>query len=250
MDSTPRLADGAGFENRLADVPGIIHDTKNLLCAVIGTAELMSLEIPDEHPYHLRLQTIIQMTQKCIELLLSSHTIESGHTRNFEKIELKPLVDEVVSWISLPKRNKITIESSCDILNPVLYGNKTEIESALMNLCINALEAMPDSGILRINISSATEEIKQTHGNPNEISQQKFVKLEISDTGVGIAPEKIPYIFNPFYSTKQTTGPSQRGMGLFRAKRCICTHGGTIEVSSTPFAGTTFTIMLPGTGIR
>jgi signal transduction histidine kinase len=246
MDLKYYFTNKTGFEHNFSNLSGIIHDAKNLMCAVINTAELLALETPDEHPCCQKLQTIVHISQKCIELLtIPQSTTENRYSYNFELIELNTLIDEVVSLIEFQNNKKnISIGVIHDVLNPVLSGNKIELESALLNVCINAIESMPEKGTLRIYVSSVERQEKLDYCNTAQ-SNKKYIQIEISDTGTGIAPENIAFIFDPFYTTKQTIGSSQRGLGLFRTKHCIRAHGGTIEVKSTSSKGTTFTIQLP-----
>jgi signal transduction histidine kinase len=243
MDSKYHLVDETGFEHNFSNLPGIMHDVKNLMCAVINTAELLALETPIEHPCCQKLWKIVQISQQCIELLTLPQSIKKIHNNNLELIELNTLIDDVVSLIEF-HNNDISIEVIHDASNPVLSGNKIELESALLNVCINAIESMSENGTLQICVSSVKQQEKLDFCNSTQ-SVKRHVQIEISDTGIGIAPENIAFIFNPFYTTKQTLGSSQRGLGLFRTKHCICAHGGTIEVQSTLSKGTTFTIVLP-----
>jgi signal transduction histidine kinase len=222
----------------------MIHDVKNLMCAVINTAELLTIEVPDGHPWCKKLGMIVRLTQQCIELLTSSQSVESGYSCDFKAIELIPLIDNVVSIIEFRKDNDIKVEVAYNGLHPVVSGNQIELESVLLNVCINAIEAMSGTGTLRIGVSSIEKHEKPDFYVPAG-SLKQYVQIVISDTGAGIAPDKIPIIFNRFYTTKQTSGIPQRGMGLFRAKQCIYSHGGTIDVQSVLSQGTTFTILLP-----
>jgi signal transduction histidine kinase len=246
MDLKYHLINKTGFEHNFSNLSGIIHDAKNLMCAVINTAELLVLETPDEHPCYQKLRTIVHISQQCIELLtIPQSTTENGYSYNFKLIKLNTLIDDVVSLIEFQNNKKnISVDVIQDVLNPVLSGNKIELESALLNVCINAIESMSENGSLRICVSSVERQEKLDFCNTTQ-SNKKYVQIKISDTGTGIAPENIAFIFDPFYTTKQTTGSSNRGLGLFRTKHCIRAHGGTIEVQSTLSKGTTFTILLP-----
>ncbi|HEX2955499.1 MAG TPA: HAMP domain-containing sensor histidine kinase [Chitinispirillaceae bacterium] len=244
MDSSYRLGDDTQLEHCTSNIAGIIHDVKNLMCAVINTAELMDSEVPEEHPFNKKIQLISSLAQQCIELLSSSQSAESECICDCKPIELIPLINNVVSMVELRKDKRISIELSYNGLHPLVSGSKIELESALLNICINAIEAMSGSGTLRIGVSFLE---KQDRQNICESAGTftKCIKIEISDTGSGIAPESMPYIFDPFFTTKRTSDIPQRGMGLFRAKQCLSLLGGIIEVQSVVSQGTTFSILLP-----
>lgn len=228
----------------IADLQGIIHDVKNLMCAIINTTELLTIGVPAEHPCCKKLQLIVQLTEQCMQLLSSSQAIRSEYIDNVSSFALLPLLNDIVSMIEFRKDNNLHVELSCSGLNPIIVGNKIDLQNAIHNICINAIEAMPDNGTLLICVSYSEKQEKPDFCDLASVNK-KYIKIVISDNGSGISPERLPFIFDQFYSTKHSSGISQRGMGLFRAKECINTFGGTIEVQSVLAQGTTFTILLP-----
>jgi signal transduction histidine kinase len=124
------------------------------------------------------------------------------------------------------EKNGIRLETRIPPNLPEVYGDRELLQQALLNLMINACEAMPGGGELRL-IASRPEEGR--------------IGLDIEDTGVGIAPEELPKIFDLYYTTKSRGS----GIGLSMVYRIIQLHGGEVTVSSTPGQGTRFTITLP-----
>jgi signal transduction histidine kinase len=127
---------------------------------------------------------------------------------------------------------------------PAVYGDSSQIEQVLVNLIVNAVEAMPEGGELKIATDLAAP--KPTDGVGKESirnKKQEVVKISITDTGIGIPIEIQSAIFEPFFTTK----PEGRGtgLGLSSAFGIIRQHGGKIEVKSVPGRGTTFTVSLP-----
>jgi signal transduction histidine kinase len=241
LETTHHSADETGSPDYRAKFAGVIHDVNNLLFSAICTAEIMAGEFPVGHYYQKRLQMIIEVTRKCINLLISSQVNEplSGTSSNM-KIELELLIYKVVSWTSCRKAENITVDIRSDLSGLVLYGDEAALGSALMNLIINAFEAMPDGGNLQIYTSVIDGENQNTSG-----IRKKIANIVVRDTGIGISPQKIPFIFNPFYTTKLSAESPHRGLGLYRTKLCVNAHGGTIDVESTPLLGTTITVQLP-----
>ena len=159
--------------------------------------------------------------------------------------ELRPVqINEVVSSaLELARpliRSPVRVKTEMSHALPAVQGNSSRLEQVLVNLILNALDAMPEGGNLTLStklVSSVTGP-----GIKNE-RQTQSVLVTVADTGIGI-PENIRRsIFDPFFTTK-TTGKGH-GLGLSSAQAIVRQHGGQIEVHSAPGAGTTFTIRLP-----
>lgn len=112
------------------------------------------------------------------------------------------------------------------------------IKQVFLNLLVNAVRYTPENGLIRLSISAETMKRNKPGGN---------LLISVSDTGSGIAPEHLPYLFNRFYRTDEARDRNSGGMGLGLAiaKEFISAHGGSIEVDSKPGKGTTFTVSLP-----
>jgi two-component system, cell cycle sensor histidine kinase and response regulator CckA len=226
---------------------GVVHDINNMIGAILGMAEIITETIPEGHGCHSMAKTIVSSAQRCSDLLLTCQP-ENLYRCRRQQIEILPLVGEVVSMVKHSCSSAVKIDVYHESGNIAFYGDGTELCAALMNLCINAIEAMPDGGLIQIRTRLSGL------GNDEICSEERIVKageciqIEIGDSGVGIPAEKIPIVFEPFFSTKSTSVKMQRGMGLYRVKQCVDAHGGTIRVKSIPANGTTFTITLPVTG--
>jgi signal transduction histidine kinase len=158
---------------------------------------------------------------------------------NFGKLkkpELRPtsvidLVDEVcVLSSSMMKDRKVEIETRSDNHIPLLMVDREQLKSCLLNIVINAVQAMPGGGRIRLDIMQEVEP-----GN------EQVVRISVTDTGQGISPAELERIFEPYFTTKE----AGIGLGLPLAKNLIEGHGGTIEVTSTVGVGTEVTLKLP-----
>ena len=166
--------------------------------------------------------------------------------RESEKLPLSPgdLMREMerIGRQTFPKAINVAALVPADLW-PVL-GNATQLHQVLLNLCVNARDAMPDGGNLTLaadNVELSAEEAAQLpNGRPG-----RHVMLLVADTGKGIAPEILPHIFEPFFTTKPTSKGT--GLGLSTTARIISQHGGFVNVKSEPGSGTTFEIYLPRT---
>jgi signal transduction histidine kinase len=126
-------------------------------------------------------------------------------------------------------------------LSPVM-GNATQLHQILLNLCINARDAMPHGGSLRMEAQNVALENKATRLHPEPVSGP-HVLLTVADTGQGISPELLDKIFEPFFTTK---APGKgTGLGLSTVLGIVKSHGGALDVTSTPGQGTTFQVYFP-----
>jgi signal transduction histidine kinase len=144
-----------------------------------------------------------------------------------QPIALDSVVADVVRTIQPEaERRRVTIREDCPSSLPDINADQGMLTQAVLNLAINALQAMPDGGTLRIGC-------RQLGG--------RRVQLLVEDTGVGIAPEYLPRIFDLYFTTKEKGS----GIGLSMVFRIVQLHDGEVEVQSTPGAGTTFRLMFP-----
>jgi signal transduction histidine kinase len=137
------------------------------------------------------------------------------------------LIDNILALVHKRlQHSKVTVETDLASDMPTVYTVRDHIKQVLLNLFLNALEAMPQGGILRIRTANDTP---------------KWVTVAIQDNGIGIQPENVTHLFDPFYTTK----PKGTGLGLSISYDIVAQHGGEILVDSEPGRGTTFTIRLP-----
>lgn len=224
---------------------GIIHDVNNMLWAICCMADLIKDEIPKSHACQKKAETIAQAAQRCSSLLSTSIQAKTQNFEKKEKFNLISLIKEAVAFVACTPLLKAKIEVTHEKEKVMIYGIKSEISSALMNLCINAIEAMPDGGILSVNtyLVKKTGTSKSTNRNDNKADER--IVVNIKDTGIGIQPENLPHIFEPHFSTKCSSKKKNSGMGLWRVQQCVSQHGGSIHVSSSPGNGATFSIKFP-----
>ena len=207
---------------------GIAHDFNNLLTAIGGCTALTKRHLEGDHPALpalLRIDQACQQARRIVGDLLSfsrkTPTIRSP-------VEIGAVVSDTVSLVqaTLPA----TIELHTEVASPRglwVQGDRAQIQQVLINLMLNAQDAMPEGG--RLNI--------RAHGT------EQYVDVDVSDTGIGISPEALPHIFEPFYTTR--TRESGTGLGLAIVHGIIVDHGGKIDVRSVPGKGTTMDVRLP-----
>jgi len=219
---------------------GIAHDFNNLLMVIQGYVSLMLLEIGSSHPHYEMLKNIeknVQSGSKLTSQLL-------GYARK-GKYEVKPLqlnsLIEETSEAFGRARKEITIhrELANDLL--LIEADQGQIEQVLMNLMVNAADAMPYGGDLFLKTANTIhEEIRSKFYVPK---LGKYLMLTVTDTGIGMDSKTLEHIFEPFFTTKELGKGS--GLGLASVYGIIKGHDGYIDVESKPGYGTTFKIFLP-----
>lgn len=226
---------------------GIAHDFNNILAVGLANAELAKLDLSEEHPALQSVEEFIKASIRGKELVQQIQVFGRRKNPERRRIDLSDNVRAVVGLLraSLPP----SIEVSADLLDSPLWVNAstTEIDRALMNLGINAGQAMPNGGQLRFVVRRERVEQLRT-ASTGILEPGDYSVVEVTDSGVGIDAEHMPHIFEPYF-THRVDGDGT-GLGLSIVHGTIVDHGGHLEVVSDPARrerGTTtvFTIHLP-----
>ena len=217
---------------------GIAHDLNNILSPVLMGSELLKSYVPDENGLRL-IDTIQASSQRGAELVKHILSFARGVKGETGMVDVKALVQEVVRLLrdTFPKSIQFQVHIQPDL--PQAICNPTELHQVLMNLCVNARDAMPDGGLLQIKAAggvwtSADQQKWNQSGN--------YIRVSVSDSGTGIPPEILAHIFEPFFTTKDEGKGT--GLGLSTVLSIVQKNGGRIEVESTPGDGTTFHVFL------
>lgn len=214
---------------------GFIHEIKNHLNTLNLNLQLLAEDFsePENQRERRALVRVQKLQGECQRLVeLSNDFLRFARLKELplEKGDLGKLVEEMIDFfIPTARAANIDVKSFLPADLPALMLNKEMFRQALLNLMLNAVQAMPQGGELTVQAS-----VENHH-----------VCLSLIDTGSGIAPEVMPKIFRPFFSTKAKSGGS--GLGLPTTKKIIEAHGGTIDVQSEVGKGTKFTVRLPVT---
>ncbi len=214
---------------------GIAHDFNNILTAIIGNLSLCKYFIEMDSKLYERLDVIERSAEKAKNLVTRLMTFAKGSMPVKRPLVVKKLLNDAASFIL--SGSNCTYEIACqeDISN--IYADEGEITQVLHNLLINALHAMPQGGTIRI---SADVFINTTAKIPL-LASGRYIKITIADTGIGIPPDRIDRVFDPYFTTK-TNGS---GLGLASAYSIVRRHDGHIEIHSKVSVGTTVIIYLP-----
>lgn len=219
---------------------GIAHDFNNLLMGVLGNISLMLMQLEDNHPFHERLKGIEEYIQRGSELTRQLLGFARGGKYEVRTTNLAKFVLKGAEMFGRTRKEISIHHKTTDDLWHVDI-DRGQMDQVLLNLFVNAWQAMPSGG--DIFISMDNQELSEDDVKFLDVKPGRFVKLIVSDTGIGMDEETKSHIFEPFFSTKERgTGT---GMGLASVYGIIKNHGGFVSVESQKGAGASFIIFLP-----
>ena len=221
---------------------GIAHDFNNVLTAVLGYSLLIRKEIDDREAVLSHLQVIESSARRAVELTRRLLSFARAGVSDRKPLRINEIVLEAVQLLRRTFDRSIEITTDCAPDLPRIVGDQGQIHQILMNLCVNARDAMPGGGMLTVR-TRADPWPPEGEGSGDGVPAQGSVVLEVWDTGSGIPREILPKIFDPFFTTK---GPGEgTGLGLSIVYSIVKQHGGNVRVSSDPGRGTAFTVLFP-----
>ncbi|MGQ0648968.1 MAG: PAS domain S-box protein [Gemmatimonadaceae bacterium] len=237
MDAVGRLAGG------------IAHDFNNLLAAIIGYADLM--QYSDEASSEIKedARSIVTSAKRGSDLAKNLLTLARRNPVKLEVVNLEHLIREVSGIVSRTFDRRISLRLDLRAPRPTISGDRSELSSALLNMALNARDAMPEGGTLTFATSEARLDAWFWRGRAEESAPGEYVVVTVRDTGTGMSDETRARVFEPFFTTKDAGKGT--GLGLAMVYGTVLAHRGLIDVASTPGQGTAFTLYLPcGTGVH
>jgi len=221
---------------------GIAHDFNNLLAAIKGRASLMMNSIKPSDPLYHHIVEIIRCIDKGSEIatqLLGFAKVDEYYTA---AIDVNRLVRKTVEHLDL-RGKRIVLDVDLDTKPLIIEADPDKITQVLMSLIDNALQAMPKGGKLSVITESAA--ILNGTADAYGLNSGLFVKISITDTGIGMEKTILDKIFTPFYSADHEHYPEKKGLGLTFAREIVQNHRGIIDVWSSPHIGSSFSVILP-----
>jgi len=226
---------------------GIAHDFNNILTSIIGNADLALLRINRESPGVENLHNIEEAATRAADLARQMLAYSGKGRFVIESINLNRLLEDMLHMLEVSISKKAVMRLNLIPELPAVEADATQIRQIVMNLVINASEAIGDrSGVIAITtgyMECDRSYLKHVWLDEN-ITQGSYVYLEIADTGCGMDKETLSRIFDPFFTTKFTG----RGLGMAAVLGIVRGHKGAVKVYSEPNKGTTFKILLPASG--
>jgi PAS domain S-box-containing protein len=227
---------------------GVAHDLNNVLAGLVSYPDLLLMELPDNSPLRKPILTIQKSGEKAAAIVQDLLTLARRGVAVTEVVNLNIIISEYVKspeyekLISFYPNVHVRTELDSDLLH--VLGSPTHLSKTVMNLVSNAAEAMPDGGT--ISISTENRYIDKPVRGYDHVKEGDYVILTVSDAGVGITPEDMDRIFEPFY-TKKAMGRSGTGLGMAVVWGTVKDHKGYIDAQSIEGKGTTFTLYFPVT---
>lgn len=220
---------------------GIAHDFNNMLQVILGFTDLALSKLDSSNPLINDLLKIKRTTERAAELVQKLLAFSRKQILEKRVIDINKLINEHVEMLKRVIPENIELIVSTKAKNSTVLIDPTGIEQVIMNIVLNARDAMPDGGTLWIE--TGNEVVAKSFPKEERIKPGEYVTISIKDTGIGMDEEILSRIFEPFYSTKGKD--KGLGLGLAVAWGIIKQHDGNIEVFSSPGKGSTFKISLP-----
>jgi len=222
---------------------GIAHDFNNILTVMLGCTELAMDEVPVATEAHENLEEVLKAGRRAKALVQQILTFSRSDQEERHRLCLQTVVQEALTFLSavLPK----TVRLHCDLTCPteIIFANSTQIQQVIINLCINAIQAMEEKGgILQVGLQRIVAADCLGH-TIDGLPPDPCLVLTVHDTGCGMSPEILERMYEPFFTTKAVGKGT--GLGLAIVHGIVKNHGGVITVDSQPGQGTTFYVYLP-----
>ena len=231
------------FESLGKLASGIAHDFNNLLTVIMTNAELCNFNTSSASVAKDNLDQVVHAAEMASALCKQMLTFAGQSQSQTQQVDLAQTATKVASLVGSATKNDIRIDVNTAANTPFVLGDSTAISQVLLNLMTNAVEAISESGAVRIDI--ATKRVEQSDIDGflfgGKIQPGEHVYVSVKDNGNGIAPETLRCIFDPFFTTKA----SGQGVGLATVLGIIEQHGGAIDLQSSVGTGTEFTILFP-----
>ena len=224
---------------------GIAHDFNNILAGILGYSSFLKSKLGSGHEFYKYADTIERSASRAADLTSKLLSFTRSERVNFKPLDLNRLVGETLEIIHHTFDKSIRVETHLDAALPTIEGDAGQIQQVVMNLCVNARDAMSGGGKLTI-ASSVCHVGSDDPQAPAGSRPGAYVKLSVSDSGCGMSKEVLPRIFDPFFTTKAKGQGS--GLGLSVVYGIVKSHEGFVAVSSQPGRGTVFHVMLPVSG--
>ncbi|BAL26325.1 PAS-domain containing protein [Azoarcus sp. KH32C] len=220
---------------------GLAHDFNNLLTIIIGNLAALQSQLPPGGLVSEHLDPALHAARRGAELIKRLLTFSRGQVLEPNVVEVGALVHNMAQLLRRSLTENVRVHTRLPASPLYAFVDPHQLENALLNLALNARDAMPDGGDLTVAISE--RHIPESLSVLVELPVGDYVQIDVTDTGAGIEPELLPRLFEPFFTTKPFGRGS--GLGLAMVYGFVRQSGGNIRVRSTPGAGTTVTFVLP-----
>ncbi len=216
---------------------GVAHDMNNVLGAIMGAASLLKQDTEAEDERQEGITDILEACKRGRKLTRNLLGFARKGKYRRERVYLWQVVGELEEMLGRTVDKRVHIVTELDPEMPAVAGDPDQLHHALMNLCLNAVDAMPEGGTLTVEVDDLVVEAQ------DDDVPASYVRVRVSDTGEGMDPETLVHAFEPFYTTKAKGLGT--GLGLSMVYGTVENHGGSVHLDSTLGEGTTVTLLLP-----
>ena len=220
---------------------GVVHDVNNLLMSVIGNAEALERNATSEARH--RIELIRQGAERGAALLRDILMFARGTDQSFKPVHVAAILHEAAGIAGKLFGEKIELDVETPAHLPTVLGDESQLHQVVMNLCVNARDALPCGGRLQLTARAITVGAKEARAICPDAVAGDFVMVSVRDTGTGIAPEIRDRLFDPFFSTKPRE--TSTGLGLATVLRVVRRHRGFIGLETEVGRGSCFTCYFP-----
>ncbi|MEO8718822.1 MAG: ATP-binding protein, partial [Burkholderiales bacterium] len=221
---------------------GVAHDFNNVLAAIVGFGEMAQDAAPKGGDQARQLDKLLQGAARGKALVQRILAFSRGAGRAATVFELEPIVEEVLTLLAVSLRPGVVLERGLEAHGARLRGDPTQAFEAVMNLCTNAMQAMPGGGMMSVRLAREKVEAPRVLSH-SQLGPGEYVALSVADEGAGVTPEVMEHLFEPFFTTRDADAGT--GLGLAVVHGVVTEFGGAIDVQSAPGQGARFTVYFP-----
>jgi signal transduction histidine kinase len=221
---------------------GVAHDFNNILTVIHGHASMLVMRLGEQGANDKSLAEIRNSAERAANLVRQLLTFSRKQAMQFRNVDLGEVIVSVSGMLRELVGEHITVETETPADLPAIHADRGMMEQVVMNLAVNARDAMSRGGKLTLKASAVTVTEQTAAGSP-DARPGAFVCLTVADTGSGIGPDILPHLFEPFFTTKEVGKGT--GLGLATVYGIVKQHQAWIDVQSQPGSGTTFSLFFP-----
>ena len=222
---------------------GVAHDFNNMLAGIMAASELLKLRLSADEKNRKLVETIIDATIRSADLTRELLTFSRKGAAVSGVVHIHDTITAVINLLERTIDKQIHLSAQLAEGNPVVMGDQTQLQNALLNLGINARDAMPQGGTLAYATAIKNFDASACRSLGGTLVPGRYLEITVSDTGVGMTEAVMSHIFEPFFTTKEVGKGT--GLGLAAVYGTVMNHQGEITVRSEPEAGSVFSLYLP-----